>query len=90
MSTSIRGEVDGYINELKTMEEQLTQFKARMPEHSILRADASVSLLAVTSLRTQISSPDYVSTVNLQKIVELTEAVRDLSISTTRLLNRAN
>lgn len=90
MSDSIHGEITEYIKNLDEMETSVRAAKARLETNSLLQTEANLVLRNISSLRTEISAPNFAASVNLDKIVEISDNVQDISLIASRIVGRAN
>lgn len=90
MSDSIHGEIVEYLKNLDDMEASVTEAKQKLEPNSLLQTEANLVLRNIQSMRKEISVPNFATSVNLDKIVDISDSIRDISLITSRIVGRAN
>lgn len=87
-TNTISAEISAYTAELQHIVHKLKNFQSILPESSMVRADADTTIIAIDGILNRLQVPDLCNNINLPELVQLTDDIKNVQISASRILSK--
>lgn len=86
-SDTIRGEIDGYVADLTQIKERIASYRPSLTDNTLLLAESETVIIAIDGTLQKLNVPNS-EAVDLDTIVQLSDAVQSVTTSSNHLLQK--